>query len=263
MGSVVNPQKVTFSAGAKVYSGDYGTPEASLAALGLLGADAAFNAEQTMRSKMDRFPEVVVAQSIQAQNASMELVLREWTKESLLTAWGLNQSDIVEEAGGDTAVVDETYVFGANDTFILTQPVKSGTSLTITDSTGVTTYVEGTDFAVIDRDSEGRTVVVRLSTGGSIAAGESVLVDYTYNLPARRIFPVGKVAQVRYRTLKLVEPFTNGGKAEIMIWKAQIGIRGSLALNAAENGADLPIVVNALFDPARGELASLRDYDAA
>ena len=63
MKSTNNPNDVTFSAGSAVYVGPYGTAVQELPLIGLLAADMSVNVEQTVRQKMDRFPEVVVAES--------------------------------------------------------------------------------------------------------------------------------------------------------------------------------------------------------
>lgn len=263
---LVNGNRVTFSAKSRLYMGVYGTADANLAAIGLLGQDAQMNLEQTFRQKMDGFPEVPAAEAIQAQNGSMDAVLREWGQETLLLALGLQQSDITIAAGGDTVVAagaGDAVTFDATTGIaVLPHPVKLGsggvTLNTAADGTG-TALVEGTDFFTVERDMEGRTLLVVIAASANLAAGDTAYAAYTYNLPAYEEYPVGSIAQVRYWTLRFEEDFTNAGGVKIYIPKARVGIRGSLAFNSRDQGADLPITISALFDNTAGVLMRIRN----
>lgn len=193
MRSTVNADAVTFSAGARVAVGVRTSPvtlqnlETGLSAavpVGLLGADITFNLEQTVRQKMDRFPEVVVAEAVQAQNASAELVLREWTNANLLLALGLEAIDTTDVAASPGPPPVEAY----------------------------------------------------------------------------REFPVGRRSTVVYRIVRITEHLANGHRYEAIFWRARLGARGALQLNSVDQGADLPIIVQALFEPAVNALVSLRNY---
>lgn len=256
----VYANKVGFSGKTRLFVGPYRTEESLLTNLGLLGQNATFNLEQTFRTKSDYFPEVPVAQAIQAQGATLETTLREWRKDTLLAALGLYQSDITEIPGGDTTVTDETYTFSADNLIVLKRPMKAGSTITVKHTSGTPTYTAGTDYLVIPRDLEGRTLIVRL-TGGTITAGQSVKVSYTYNLPTRREYPVGQVATIRYWTVKLVEEFTTGAKAEVWVPKARIGLRGNIAFNSVEEGMELPIAIQAVRDPTAPALLIVREYE--
>lgn len=258
---VVTPSKVTFPAKTRLYFGEYGTPDAALAHFGLLGADANLNLDQTFRQKMDMFPEVEVASAIQAQSGSMEALLREWKKPALLMGLGLHSADVTEAAGGDTTITAEEHTFGPSGYIVLSQPLKLGEAVTVTPDPVDTAFAAGTDYVVVERDAEGRTLIVRIA-GGGIGASASVLVTYDTNTPAFTEYPVGRIAQSRYWTIRLEEDLTNGGRTEVRIHRARIGLRGGLALNAAE-GADMPVTIQALFDPTNDELMSIRDYDVA
>lgn len=259
---VVMPNKVGFSGKTYLYAGPYGTPENSLANLGLLGPDATLNLTQTLRTKLDYFPEVPVAQAIQAQGGTLETVLREFRRETLAAALGLYPTDATEIAGGDTVVTDEAYTLPPDRLIILKRPMKLGTTVVVTNSTGATTYTQGTHYYLVPRDKEGRTLLYFPPgvTGGP-ADGASLLIDYTYNLPTRREYPVGQLAQVRYYTVLLKEEFTTGGRAEVFIPKAQIGFRQGMRFNSVNEGMDLPITIVAVKDPSFPYLVLVREYE--
>jgi hypothetical protein len=266
---VVNGTKVTFSAKSRLYMGEYGTADAALAAIGLLGQDAQMNLEQTFRQKMDGFPEVPAAEAIQAQNGSMDAVLREWKKDALLLALGLHSTDITEAAGGDTVVAaaagDAVTFDATTGVAVLPHPIKSGTALTglntAADGTG-TASVEGTDYFLVERDPEGRTLLV-LIAGGNITAGDTLYAAYTWTEAAYEEYPIGTLAQVRYWTLRFEEDLTNGGRSVLYFPKARVGIRGSLAFNSRDQGADLPVTISAIYDDVTATLMKIRNYPTA
>jgi hypothetical protein len=262
----VAPARVTFSAKTRLYYGVQGTADASLAHFGLLGQSAVMNLEQTFRQKMDQFPEVEVASAIQAQSGSMEAVLREWKRDALLMGFGLHASDITEAAGADTVVAasaGEPVTFDAAGIAVLSRPMKIGETLAVNAAAGGggTASTNGTDYYLVPRDKEGRTLLVRV-TGGNISAGATVYVAYTYNTPAYESFPIGRIGQSRYWSLRLEEDFTNGGRMVIYIPRARIGLRGGLNLNAPE-GADMPVTIQALFDTTADALMTIRNYVTA
>jgi len=258
--STVAPERVTFGKDTKLFAGPYGTAESGLAELGLLAEDASLELSQEYRTKTDAFPRVPVAQAIQAQSGKLAAVLREWRKETLLAAFGLYESDIVETAGSDVNVTDEAVTLNANDFGVLAHPIKAGTSPVVTSSDGATTYTEGTDYIVIPRDVEGRTLIYRL-VGGTIPASATLAVDYTYVAQTMREYPIGKVGQVRYYTVKLVEDLTNGGRTEVLIHKATFALDGNVAFNSQDSSADLPVAVEAVMDPSLGELLKIREIE--
>ena len=81
------------------------------------------------------------------------------------------------ETGAAVSVTDESVTITALDTFyeLDYKRVQPGT-VTVTDSGGGTTYVEGTDYVIDYANGE-----IKALTGGSISASDSVLVDYTYD----------------------------------------------------------------------------------
>lgn len=264
MKSTLNADKVTFSAGARARIGAHGTPIASLPYVGLLGEDITFQATQEMRQKTDQFPRVTVAQAVLSQAAQLNMILREFTVPNLLLGLGLEEDDVTEEAGGDTAVTDEAVTFNSDGVAALRYPLKAGSSITsVQDAAGGagTPSVEDTDYVVIERDLQGRTLLKAI--GGNIAAGDTVYVDYTYALPQRTILPIGRRATVAYKSIFLEEELTNGGKHELWIPRAQVGFAGNFNLNAAENSGEVPIVAQALYDATEDALALHYYYDEA
>lgn len=69
---------------------------------------------------------------------------------------------------------------------------------------------------------------------------------------------VGLGGTINYYTVKLVETLTNGWTREVVLHKARVGLRGGLAFASAEEGGDIPIVVNAVFDPTTNALLTIR-----
>jgi hypothetical protein len=193
MKSTVNAQDVTFSAGSRVEVGTRTTPVTSsslttdldsLTPIGLLAANMTFNIEQTVRQKMDMFPEVVVAEAVQAQAAAADLTVREWTNDNLMLALGL----------------------------------------------------EGTDTTDVAQD-----------------AGPPVT-------PAYKELPIGRRATVVYRIVRITEYLTNGKYYEAIFWKARVGARAAIQMNAVEEGADIPLIVQAIFEPEKDMLVAIRNY---
>jgi hypothetical protein len=238
---------------------------AALPKIGLLGEAVSLGVEQTFRETIDRYPEVVVASSIQSQQSMIEAVLHEWGDINLMLSFGLEASDTTVVAAGDVNVVDETQIFNSADLIVLNFPLKAGESVVVTDEAGATpttTYTAGTDYIVLPRDLQGRTLIYRVS-GGGIAANATVYVDYTYNLPARREMPIGRKSATVYRSVRLVEDLDNGGRWEAHIWRCRVGMRGGLNPNASDpaTSAAIPITIQALYEPSQDMLWNLVNFD--
>ena len=254
MKSTVNAGAVTFSAGSRVKVGAVGAPSSSLAYMGLLGDSVTFNVEQSVRQKMDRYPEVVVAESIQGQSARLEFTIREWTRLNIMRSLGLEAADVTDVAGGDQSMSEVRSL--TNGLSLASYPVKGGEQVTLRSEDGQTTYSEGSDFFVVERDLEGRTLVVR-NASGAIPENASVELSYTYVSKARTEMPIGRRAKVAYYTLEIEEEYTNGSSTSLRMHRARLGLSGNLTMQGAENSADLPMVAQALFDPTQDELARL------
>ncbi|NJK43220.1 MAG: hypothetical protein HC933_02200 [Pleurocapsa sp. SU_196_0] len=248
--TVVNSNAVTFSGKTKLRIGKYGTNRGSLPLVGLIAQGASLNLEQTLRTKKDGFPEVDVAQAIQAQAGTLETQLMEYRKENIATAFGLYlDTDVTETVGADVAVTNEVITFNANGVAALNRPRKTSVAIVVEPVGGGTAYTIATDYTVVDRDLEGRTLIQRVS-GGTIPAGGSVQVDYTYTGVAKEEYKIGKLSVVRYFSAELEEELTNGQIRKIYIPRCVVSLRGALNFNAVQDGGELPIRISAVQDSA-------------
>lgn len=68
---------------------------------------------------------------------------------------------------------------------------------------------------------------------------------------------VGLSGKVNYFTVRLEELLTNGWTREVVLHKARIGLRGGLSFASVEEGGDIPIVINAVYDPAADALLTI------
>jgi hypothetical protein len=246
--TVVAADKVVFSKRTKLKISPFGTPRAAIVNVGLLGKGVPFNMETTMRKKIDAFPEVTVAEAIQAQNASIETTLREWKKETLLIALGMFAADMDEVAGGDVPVAGEAFTLNANRIMALQRRPKAAPAPII--KSGATVLVAGTDYDIWT-DLEGRAVVA--GKGAVAVAGAQLTADYTYT----------NAAATEQFTVELEELLTNGGTRKLWMPKASISIRGALDFFTDETGGDTPIRINAIQDPTLDYLALLENILAA
>lgn len=257
MRSTVDSNKIGFSAGARVFEGAPSDVEAALRPVGLLGADATLNISQTTRQKQDRFPLVVVKQAVLQQSAQFQGVMHEITVDNLRAVFGLEAADLVAAAGGDVVVTDENAAFDANGNAVLANPIKVSVAPVVTNSAGTTTYVAGTDYILVPRDSFGRSALFRLSTG-AIPAGATVKVDYTWTRIARTEFPIGSKSTVVERKIKLEEEYTDGRKLVAIFYRAVFSVNGSLTLNTdGENGMSIPFTIDGLYDATAGKVCSV------
>jgi hypothetical protein len=80
-------------------------------------------------------------------------------------------------------------------------------------------------------------------------------------VPAYKELPIGRRATVVYRIVRITEYLTNGRFYEAVFWKARVGARAPIQLNAVEEGADIPLIIQAIFEPAKDMLVALRNYE--
>ncbi len=254
--STADANKVMFSKGARVLIGAVEAAKAACTPVGLLGADASLNINPTYRQKQDRFPEVVVAEAIQSVTAEGRFVLREWTKQNLIYALGLAAADVTDVAGSPVNIVDDPATMGADG--ILTIGHTGLTNIVVKDQTGVTTYVLNTDYAVAEVD--GKTLIIAL--GGGISASDDLLVSYDYTPVAHSILPIGKASSPTYYGVWIEEELTGSATArsDYQIYKARIGIDGGFNINSAEQGADIPVIIQAVLSSGKTELGQLYNY---
>lgn len=254
--STKNADKVMFSKGARVLVGAVDAAKASCTPVGLLGADASLNLNPTYRQKRDQFPQVIVAEALNEVTAEGRFVLREWDKDNLRLALGLSTDDVTDVAGSVVNVVDEAYTVGAD--LVATIP-HTGISNVVVKEAPSTELTENTDYIVVETPST--TLIVGLS-GGDIADEDDLLISYDYTPVAHSILPIGKASSPTYYGVWIEEELTGSAtaKAEYQIYKARIGLDGGFAINAAENGGDLPVVIQAVLASGKTELGRLFNY---
>lgn len=254
--STKNADKVMFSKGARVLVGAVDAAKALCTPVGLLGADASLNLNPTYRQKRDRFPQVIVAEAVDEVTAEARFVLREWDKDNLRLALGLATADVTDVAGTEVNVVDEEYTVGAD--LIATIP-HTGISSVVVKEAPSTELTLNTDYIVVETPTT--TLVVGLS-GGAIANNDDLLISYDYTPVAHSILPIGKASSPTYYGVWIEEELTGSATArsDYQIYKARIGLDGGFAINAAENGGDLPIVIQAVLASGKTELGNLYNY---
>lgn len=257
MRSTVNSNQVGFSAGARLFEGPTGAAEAALRPLGLLGADATLNIGQTTRQKEDRSPRVVVKQAIDQQSGQIQAVLHEVNPDNLRLGLGLDVSDLVAAAGGDVVVPAELVALDADGNAVLSNPVKVSVVPVVKDATGTITYTAGTDYVLIPRDSFGRSVIYRLAAG-TIPAGASLQVGYTWTRTTRTEFPIGTRSSVVERKIKLEEEYTDGRKLIAVFYRANTILNGNITVNTdGASGMSIPVTISGLYDPTAGKIVSV------
>jgi hypothetical protein len=253
--STANAEKVMFSKGARVLVGAVDAAKAACTPVGLLGADATLNINPTYRQKQDRFPEVIVAEAIQSVTAEGRFVLREWTKENLRLALGLATDDVTDVAGVEVNVVDEAHTVDAAGKVVINRVDLSN----IVVKEGAATLVLNTDYVVVETTTQ--TLIVALS-GGAIAPLDTLLISYDYTPVAHSILPIGKASAPTYYGVWIEEELTGSATArsDFQIYKARIGLDGGFNINNAEQGADIPIVIQAVLASGKTELGQLFTY---
>ena len=246
---LVSPNSVTFSASTRLKLAKYGTARSALLLMGLLGQGITVNADQTLREKKDGFPEVVVAQALQSQGMSIECLLREWRKDTITAALGMIDTDVTTVTGVDVAIVNETKTVNATGIVVLDNPIKAATLALVTNVGGTVTYSAATDYFLLPRDVEGRTIIVR-TTASTIPANATLEIDYTWTRPAMNSYAIGANRPTRYYAAQLEETMTNGDIVCLYIPKASVSLRSGLNFNVVDTGAELAIKVTGIQDPS-------------
>jgi len=258
----VDPSRVVFSAGSEIFVGAHGSAEGSLARIGLLDEQIQLNPNVEIRQAMGGYPRVPVAESVTSYGLQLTAGVREISKEPLLYAFGLEETDITMTAGSDVVVAataGDAITFDANGVAVLPHPLKAGSAVTINDAAdgSGTASVEGTDYYVLTRDPEGRTLI-GIITGGNLTAGSTYYAAYTYVQATQEEYDVGDKAVPVYRTIKIVENLTDGGSMQGIIWKARVGINNAIAFNNATDPSMLPLTFNAIWDTTKSKLFTIR-----
>jgi len=257
MYSTVNPDKVGFSKGSRVSIGAVGASKGTLTPVGLLGADITLGMEKTYRTKMDHFPEVEVASAVQTLNLTVNLILREWTKQNLMYALDVAVGDVTDVAGTPLTVTDEPHKLDANGVATFNHP--GGSAITVTKA-DATPAVLGTDYVIATVGGYQR--VIALSGSAVLAANDDILIDYTHTPAASTVMPLGHSGARNYYQVLLEEESTLSAtaKTEYLIHRAAIGLDGNFNLNSAENGIDLPVIIQASLAAGQTVLGTLTNF---
>ncbi len=258
MYSTVNPDKVGFSKGSRVSIGAVGASKGSLVQVGLLKEDITLSMEKTYRVKNDHFPQVEVASAIATLDLSVEVVLREWTKQNLMYALDVAAGDVTDVAASPVTVTDEAATLDVNGVATFRNP--GGSSITVKKAPS-TSATLGTDYVIATVGGYQR--VVALSGSSVLAPGDAILISYTYTPVAATVMPLGHSGARNYYQVLFEEDFTFGAtaKAEYLIHRANIGLSGNLNLNNAEESADLPVVIKASLAAGYSVLGTLTNYE--
>ena len=89
-------------------------------------------------------------------------------------------------------------------------------TVVITDSTGNTTYTEGTDYKV-----RGSVGLIEILSGGSITDGEALLIDYDYNETSSKI-KGSQETEVQAALILEGTNQTNGKDCRVFVYKARM-----------------------------------------
>lgn len=257
--STVNPNKVMFSAGSRVMVGAPDAAKGACTPVGLLGADITLGVEKTFRTKNDHFPEVEVASAVQSLSATVNMVLREWTKQNLMFALDVNAGQVTDVPASAVNVVDEAYKMPATGQLAVTIPHVGLTNIGVDDDQG-SPHTINTDYVVVETPTA--TMIVATS-GGGISASDDLLISYDYTPLAHSIMPFGASGPRNYYGMWIEEGFTASQTARVdfQIYRCAIGLDGSFNLNNAEQGGDLPVLVQASLLPGKTELGRVYNYE--
>lgn len=255
--SVKNNGDVGFSKGTRVYVGAVGAGKGACRAVGLLGADATLSMEKTFRTKNDHFPEVEVASAIQALTMTGNVILREWNKDNLMLALDVASGDVTNVLATPVNVVDEPFTPVGG---VVQIPHASPTNVVVKVA-GPTTLVLNTDYQLMTIN--GYVYVVRVNDSTTWATDTTpVTVSYDYTPVAHTEMPLGHSGARNYYEVWFEEEYTTSAtaRADFQLYKAAIGLDGNFNFNSAENGADLPLVIQASLLAGQTELGKLYHY---
>jgi len=142
----------------------------------------------------------------------LSFTLEEYAQDILLLAL-LGEAGTVSQASG--TVTDESITAKLNRWIKLAN--RNVSSVVVTSSDGLTTYVEGTDYQV-----DGPTGRIYIDPAGSIADGATLLVDYSYDTVALPTVQALKNAQVEGFVRFVPADDQQGPQWEAEIWKVRL-----------------------------------------
>lgn len=258
MYSTVNPSKVGFSKGARVLIGAVGAAKGACTPVGLLGADATLSMDKSFRVKNDMFPEIEVASALQSLSLTANIILREWTKQNLIYALDVASGDVTDVTATPVSITGEAYTPVGG---VVQIPHAGPTSVVVKVATPAT-LVLNTDYQLMVID--GYTYIVRVA--GSTAWADDttpITVDYDYTPTAHSEMPLGQSGARNYYGVWIEEELTTSSTArtEYQIFRAAIGLDGGFNINSADNGGDLPIIIQASLASGQTALGTLYNYE--
>lgn len=180
------------------------------------------NAEKKERISRQRASYGQVLDSVYIkQPAEISITLDDINRDNLSLAFlGSNVDTNVTGA----TVAAEPITVSALGSAIQTANLKIS-NITITDITATTTYVENTDYTVLDADLG----LITIESGGSINANEDLLVTYDYANRTSNSVLGGTDSSVRVKLLLNGENFVDQSKSQVTVWDAVL---------SPENGID-------------------------
>jgi hypothetical protein len=181
---------------------------------------------------------------------------REWRKETLLVALGLDSSDMTEVPSGAQVITGEAFTLNANRVGVL------GARATVAPviQFGAAVLIPGSDYNIWT-DLEGRTVIV--GKGATAIAGANLTADYAATSGGIEQYKIGGIRPLRFFAVELFEKLSNGGTRALFIPKAIVTVRGAVDFFADETGGDTAIRIEAVQDPNLEYLVLLENTQPA
>ncbi|GEM47222.1 hypothetical protein [Deinococcus cellulosilyticus] len=237
---IADSSSITFSARTRVFIGEYGTAQANLTHVGLLGGPASLTVDIQYRQKRDQYPRRPVAAAIKSIDATLQAQLEEWQAQNLMWAMGFWQEDVTDHGSREQEVTC-LLRFNTQGIAVLPHPVKLGTSVTLSG------LVEAQDFVTIPRDLEGRTLLYRLDPDLITATA-----TYTSHTPDYRELIIGN-SPSRFFTVRLEEEDTTGHLTVLILHRARITLRPT-------EGKSFPLTFHAILDTDLQRLLTIRAH---
>ena len=162
------------------------------------------------------------------QPPELTLALRDVPVEVLAMAFG---GDVQSLSEGAQTVTDESVTARLGKWVDLQYRNVNASSVTVTDSTGTTTYVEGTDYEI-----NYRLGMLRALSGGAITDGQNLLVDYATSAVSGQRIQAMTRSQIKARiVVDGVNMADNNRQVRAEIFRATLAPDGALDLMSEEH----------------------------
>lgn len=210
--------------------------------IGLLTGDVVLSVQDELNELKAGRPARTVAVSKVSEGATLSASAAKISPYNLALALNLPMTEVAESTGSVTD--QELTVSELPETFFVGHFALTGVS--VTDSTGATTYVEGTDYSL--DAANGRITILE---GGGISVGGTIKVSYGYTDPAKyRITYGGSASIAEPKELVFIHEKPDGKKIIITFYKAQVG--GAIDFTFSENDwITVPMTFTAIYDETR------------